>query len=175
MKTFRHDINERNKSNVIKLRMKYGAAGYGVYMMLLERLAMEPNLRSDLDYDMLAYDFQESAELIRHVVEDFDLFIIDNDTETFSHEGLTSQLTPKARRAHDERLLDDFIKRRASTPKWTNSVAVNHNVTPDQVRALVNRTFRDKVLSSYTHLPPSATLCGLLSNLIQDTFGPKDD
>ena len=50
MKAFRHNTNERTKSNVLKLRMKYGAAGYGVYMMLLERLAMEPKLCHDMDW-----------------------------------------------------------------------------------------------------------------------------
>ncbi|MBD5293831.1 MAG: DUF4373 domain-containing protein [Bacteroides sp.] len=44
MKTFKHDTNERTKSNVLKLRMKYGAAGYGVYMMLLVRPSNVPKI-----------------------------------------------------------------------------------------------------------------------------------
>ena len=32
---FSHDSNARNDEKVIRLRMKHGAAGYGVYFMLL--------------------------------------------------------------------------------------------------------------------------------------------
>lgn len=175
MKTFRHDINERNKSNVIKLRMKYGAAGYGIYMMLLERLAMEPTLRAELDYDILAYDFQESAELIQHVVEDFNLFTIDIETETFSNEELIAQLPPKTRAALQEKLLDEYIRRNASSLQWVNNVAGSYSIAPERVRALVNTVFREKVLSAYSVLPSSARLGVILNTLLRDAFGNESD
>ena len=175
MKAFRHDINERTKSNVLKLRMKYGAAGYGVYMMLLERLAMDPEVRHDLDYDALAYEFQESADMIRHIVEDFDLFVIDLDTETFSHEGLTSQLATKARRAREEKLLDEFIERRLESPRWAENMAYVHKTSPERIKALLQCTFRNKILTTYSFLPSSSALGHIFSDLIKATFKPKDD
>ena len=33
---FSHDSNARNDERILLLRMKHGAAGYGVYFMLLE-------------------------------------------------------------------------------------------------------------------------------------------
>ena len=175
MKAFRHETCERTKSNVLKLRMKYGAAGYGVYMMLLERLAMEPKLCHDMDYDALAYEFQESADMIRHIVEDFDLFIIDVETETFSHEQLTSQMATKARRPREEKLLDEFIERRMESPRWAENMAYVHKTSPERVKALLQCTFRDKILSTYTFLPSSSALGHILSDLIKSTFPPKGD
>ena len=175
MKAFRHDTSERTKSNVLKLRMKYGAAGYGVYMMLLERLAMEPKLCHDMDYDALAYEFQESADMIRHIVEDFDLFIIDLDTETFSHEELTAQFATKARRTREEKALDEFIERRLESPRWAENMAYVHKTSPERVKALLQCTFRDKILTSYTFLPSPSALGHILSELIKSTFPPMDD
>lgn len=168
MKTFRHNTNERNKSNVIKLRMKYGAAGYGIYMMLLERLDEEPKLRSDLDYDVLAYDFHESADMIRHIVEDFDLFIIDIESETFSHEEINKQLMTKAKRQQQEKLLDEYIGQRLANTKWINHIVDTHSTSPERIRAILQSHFRDRILSSYTFLPDSRVLRGILNNLLEN-------
>ena len=35
MNYFSHDSNARNDERIIRLRMKYGAAGYGVFFMVL--------------------------------------------------------------------------------------------------------------------------------------------
>ena len=170
MKTFRHDINERNKSNVIKLRMKYGAAGYGIYMMLLERLAMEPTLRSELDYDMLAYEFHESAELIRHVIEDFDLFIIDLDSETFSNEELDRQLFTKSKRAQQEKILDEYIEYIAANSIWLEQIAKKYETSPERIRALVRTGFRDKILAGYTFIPKTRVLSSIMDAMIDEAF-----
>ena len=76
---FPHDSNARNSKKLLRLRKKHGAAGYGVYFMLIERLTEEENFCSDLDYDMLAYDLHVKKETIRSVVENFELFEIKTD------------------------------------------------------------------------------------------------
>lgn len=102
MNYFRHSVNERTKANVMKLRRKHGAAGYGIYLMILERLAEDSSHVSELDYEVLAFDFHEDPALIRSVVEDFDLFEIDLEAETFAHEEITRQFTPKPKRQPKE-------------------------------------------------------------------------
>ncbi|MDE6033847.1 MAG: DUF4373 domain-containing protein [Muribaculaceae bacterium] len=169
MKSFRHNTNERNNTNALKIRMKYGAAGYGIYMMLLERLADEPLLRSKLDYDVLAYDFHESPELIRHVVEDFDLFIIDLDADTFAHEGLNAQIPPKKRRQHDEKILDDFIENLVTNPDWIDHHAEAYQTTPIRLQTTIRTTFRDKILADHPSLPPAARLRSLLASHLAKT------
>ncbi|MDK8252671.1 DUF4373 domain-containing protein, partial [Enterococcus faecalis] len=46
---FSHDSNARNSDELIPVRMKFGAEGYGVYFMLLERLREEGNYTSIKD------------------------------------------------------------------------------------------------------------------------------
>lgn len=78
---FSHDSNARNSVKIMKLRMALGAAGYGIYFMLLERLREEENYTCKLDYQALVFDLREEKEIIRRVIEDFDLFTITNVTE----------------------------------------------------------------------------------------------
>lgn len=113
--------------------------------------------------------------MIRHIVEDFDLFIIDVETETFSHEELTSQMATNARRAREEKLLDEFIERRLESPRWAENMARVHKTSPERVKALLQCSFRDKILATYTFLPSSSDLGHILSDLIKCTFPPKDD
>lgn len=168
MKTFRHCSNERNKANVIKLRMKYGAAGYGVYMMILERLAEEPQLRAELDYDVLAYDFHVETDMIRHIVEDFDLFIIDLDGENFHHEEIDRQLTPKTKREQQEKLLDEFINRKIANKRWIENTACANHSSPEQIRAILLTSFRAKILAEHLRIPDPDRLRGILSAHITD-------
>ena len=46
---FPHDSNARNSDKLIPVRMKYGAEGYGIYFMILERLREEKNYMSIRD------------------------------------------------------------------------------------------------------------------------------
>lgn len=89
---FSHDSNARNSKKLLRLRQAHGAAGYGVYFMLLERLREEGGYTSDRDYDMIAYDLREDKALIRSVVEDFGLFEISRDGKQFSSKGFTERM-----------------------------------------------------------------------------------
>ena len=62
---FSHDSNARNSKKLLRLRQAHGAAGYGVYFMLLERLREEGDYTSDRDYDIIAYDLREDKALIK--------------------------------------------------------------------------------------------------------------
>lgn len=99
---FSHDSNARNDEKVIRLRMKHGAAGYGVYFMLLERMREETNYMCATDYNMIAFDFRVDASLIQSVVEDFGLFAITDDgnffySESFMHRMKAKDTVSKAR------------------------------------------------------------------------------
>lgn len=168
MKSFRHSSDERNSTKVLKLRMNLGAAGYGIYMMLLERLAAEPDRCSELDYDVLAYDFHVEPELVRQVVEDFDLFDIDLDAETFSHPGISQQLSRKAKRARRESPLDEYIEQRLADDDWLDNMTMVYVKPRAQIREIMQNSFRTKILEKYTRIPPAITLETLLSKHLTD-------
>lgn len=118
---FSHDSNARNSKKLLRLRKKHGAAGYGVYFMLIERLTEEPNFTSDLDYDMLAFDLHVKRDLIRSVVENFDLFeIFEGQGSTVNKQkfrscGLMERMELRAIRS--------AAGRRGAANRWNNSTS----------------------------------------------------
>ncbi len=91
-RSFTHDSNARNSAGIIRLRLAHGAAGYGIFFMLLERLRDSPDYIADIDYEVLAYDLRESPELIRSVIEDFGLFELTDDSSRFFSPTLKRRL-----------------------------------------------------------------------------------
>ena len=108
---FSHDTNARNDEKVIKLRMRHGAAGYGIYFMILERLAESSDHTASRSYEALAFDLHEDIDLIKSVVEDFDLFFLEDDCfwSVSMHRRLNDldqaqkQRTERARKAAEAR------------------------------------------------------------------------
>lgn len=92
---FFHDSNARNDEKLVRLRMRHGAAGYGVYFMLLERLREEADYMSAKDYNMIAFDLRVDAAIVKSVVEDFGLFIFTDDGKCFYSESFTRRMDIK--------------------------------------------------------------------------------
>lgn len=77
---FSHDAGARNDSRILRLRMKLGAAGYGIYFMILERMREEDSYELSCDYSVIAYDLHEDEDTVRAVIEDFGLFEFSQDS-----------------------------------------------------------------------------------------------
>ena len=92
---FSHDSNARNDEKLVRLRMKQGAAGYGVYFMILERLREEADYMSSKDYNMIAFDLRVDAAIVKSVVEDFGLFTFTDDGKCFYSESFTRRMDIK--------------------------------------------------------------------------------
>ncbi|MCG0748024.1 hypothetical protein IMAU60057_01725 [Lactiplantibacillus plantarum] len=113
---FSHDSNARNSSKMLQVRMKYGAEGYGIYFMLLERLRDEDDYKSVKDYNAIAFDLRVDTSIIKAVVEDFGLFVFTDDGKYFYSEGFNKRMAFK----------DEKSKRRSEAGKkgaqkrWAN-------------------------------------------------------
>lgn len=130
---FSHDSNARNDEKMIRLRMKHGAAGYGVFFMIVERLRDESDYMSERDYDMIAFDLHEEAELVRSVIEDFGLFTFTDDGLYFYSESLMSRMQPleeemKRRSENGKRAVQ---KRWAAKKSENQKAEGNENVAPE--------------------------------------------
>ena len=128
---FSHDSNARNSDRLIPLRAELQTEGYAIYFMILERLREEPDYTSVRDYAMLAFDFRVSAESVRRVVEDFDLFAFTEDGERFYSVSFLERM--RAKDAKSEKL------RQAAQARWaknanadTEPCKCNANATPQQ-------------------------------------------
>jgi len=76
---FNHDSNARNDLKLIRLRKAGGFEYYGIYFAILELLFSEENKMCLDDYETLAFGLQCDTDKLRAVIEDFDLFIIENN------------------------------------------------------------------------------------------------
>lgn len=73
MKWFKHDSDAGNDAKLRKLRIKYGAQGYGIYWYCLELIARnveKHNLTFELEHDaeLIADDFKLSGELVQEMM-----------------------------------------------------------------------------------------------------------
>ena len=76
---FNHDSNARNDYRIIKLRAKLSYEGYGIFWSVLEMLFIEENKLCIDDYDALAFGLQCDPNILKQVIEDFDLFVIEDN------------------------------------------------------------------------------------------------
>lgn len=100
---FSHDCNARNDDKIIAVRMKHKAEGYGVYFMLLERLRESSDYTSVKDYNMLAFDFRVSADLVKSIVEGFGLFSFTDDGKRFYSESFSRRMKQKDNKSEKAR------------------------------------------------------------------------
>lgn len=75
---FSHDYNARQDSKIKKLLAKHGLLGYGIFWSLIEDLYNNANALPT-DYDSIAYDLRTDKNLIKDIVENYDLFVIDSN------------------------------------------------------------------------------------------------
>ena len=75
---FSHDYNARSDDKIKSLIRKHGMEGYGVWWSIIEDLYNNANaLRSDCDG--IAFDLRVHCDLVKSVLNDFDLFVFDGD------------------------------------------------------------------------------------------------
>lgn len=75
---FSHDYNTRSDEKIKRLIRKHGMLGYGIFWAIIEDLYNNANaLRTD--YDGIAYELRLDAEIVKSVINDFELFVFDGD------------------------------------------------------------------------------------------------
>lgn len=87
-----HDFDARYDIKILRLRMKLGPAGYGIFWMIVERLGNDPKHESPRDYDVLAMDMGTDVATVKSVVEDFDLFKMTEDGNSFYSDSVNRRM-----------------------------------------------------------------------------------
>ena len=75
---FLHESTSFQDYKIIKMRSKLGIESYGIFWALLELLFNEENKLCIDDYDALAYSLQCDSNILKQVIEDFDLFVLED-------------------------------------------------------------------------------------------------
>jgi hypothetical protein len=117
---FSHDYNTRSDEKIKNLFRKHGIAGYGIFWCIIEDLYNNANALQ-LDYDGIAFDLRADANVVKSIINDFDLFVIDGN-----YFGSTS-----VERRLDERN-EKSAKARASAFNRWNRTKTNANAMRTQ-------------------------------------------
>tara|TARA_R100000654_G_scaffold1062_3_gene4017 strand:+ start:230 stop:991 length:762 start_codon:yes stop_codon:yes gene_type:complete len=75
---FLHESTSFQDYKIIKMRSKLGIQSYGIFWALLELLFNEENKLCIDDYEPLAFSLQCDANILKQVIEDFDLFVLED-------------------------------------------------------------------------------------------------
>ena len=76
---FSHDYNASRDIKMRRLHMTMGYEGIGLYWTLVEYLYENDNYCALSDLDIIAYDMHTTEELLRQLIENFNLFEIEGD------------------------------------------------------------------------------------------------
>lgn len=138
---FSHDSNARNSEKLLKVRMKYGAEGYGVYFMLLERLRDEDDYKCLVDLDIFSFDFRVDVDVIKSIIYDFNLFSFSDDGKYFYSDSLMRRMEIKDKKKEE---LSE-IRRMAANKRWEKEKGIS---TPLDANALQNdaKKREDKII-----------------------------
>ena len=106
-----------------QLRRQMGTAGFGLYVMVLSHLRDCPDCTAELDYDALGYELHEDPALVRRVVEDFGLFLLDREHGTFTAEALREMAAVARPRARSKRNNAEQHRRERKSSRRTTDTA----------------------------------------------------
>jgi len=76
---FKHYLNARQDCKITRLLRKEGMEGIGIFWSLLELLGSAKDFRYQRDYEDLAFTFHVAEDKVKRVIENYDLFILDDD------------------------------------------------------------------------------------------------
>ena len=72
-------IRNSDSPEVMRARIKHGIAAYGIYVALMQLLEEDEDHKLSKDYSMIAYEMRVDVSVVQSVVEDFDLFEVEEE------------------------------------------------------------------------------------------------
>jgi hypothetical protein len=118
---FSHDYNARNDKKLIKLFMQHGLSGLGAYWCIIEMLYEESGYLPLSEYERITFELRTTNELIKSVLNDFDLF--QYDCEKFWSETAIERL--KKRSEKSDKARESISKRWEKYERITNEKQTN--------------------------------------------------
>ena len=135
---FNHDSTARNDYRIVKMRSKLGMEGYGIFWAILEMLFTEENKLCVDDYDSLAFGLQCDPKLLKQIIEDFDLFIIEDNC--FYSRRLNNQI---------EEINNKSNKAKENAKKrWNNASAIQSHSDSNASKVKYSKVDKSKVKKS---------------------------
>lgn len=112
---FSHDYHARTDKEIMRLRMKMGMCGVGLYWCIVEMLYEEDGYLPLSEYERISFELQSKYEDVKSVIEDFSLF--KKDEKKFWSDAVIKRLnkrkekSEKAKESISYRWNDTNVKR----------------------------------------------------------------
>ena len=135
---FTHQSNSFTDIKIIKMRSKLGIQSYGIFWALLELLFNEENKLCIDDYSVLAFTLQCDPDILKQVIEDFDLFVIEDNC-----------FYSKRLNIHIEEINNKSNKAKENANKrWSNANAMQSHSNSNASISISNSISKSKVKKS---------------------------
>jgi hypothetical protein len=155
MKWFKHDSDSSNDAKLKKLRLKYGAQGYGIYWYCLELIARnveKHNLTFELEHDaeLIADDFKLSSDLVQHIMT----YMVELGLFEESNGMITCLKMASRTDEYTQKLLQSIKKypdniTTLSAQSLTKSVLIEENRIEEIILDKKEKTIKTEVLEDY--------------------------
>ena len=143
---FSHDYNVRNDIKIKKLINKHGFLGYGLFWAIIEDLYNNTNVLP-MDYECIAFDLRTDPDIIKSIINDFDLFVIEDGT--FGSLSVERRLTERNEKSLKAR--ESVLKRWNKTKKDTNVLQTNYDSNTIK-ESKVKENKEKQIYKSFAHL-----------------------
>jgi hypothetical protein len=130
---FSHDYNSRNDEKIKFLLRKHGLIGYGLFWAIIEDLYNNANALQS-DYEGIAYDYRINADVVKSIINDFDLFVFDG--ETFGSLSVQKRI--------DERDSKSVKARESAHKRWTNANAMQTQCDSNAIKESKGKEIKEK-------------------------------
>lgn len=155
MKWFKHDSDASNDAKLKKLRIKYGAQGYGIYWYCLELISRnveKHNLTFELEHDaeLIADDFKLSSDLVQHIMT----FMVEIGLFENTNGIITCLKMATRTDEYTQKLINSISKKELNVPtlsgeSTTKSVLIEENIT-EQIIIDKKRTDKNTYTEDFT-------------------------
>lgn len=139
-------IRNSDSPEVMRARVKHGIAAYGIYVALMQLLEEDEDHKLSKDYSMIAYEMRVDVSVVQSVVEDFDLFEVEEEyfyskelSDTIEQARKVSEARARAGRAGGAAKARNFVANaRKNVANATNSLANATEILANASESLAN-------------------------------------
>ena len=116
-------IKNSDSPEVMRARVEHGIAAYGIYVALMQLLEEDDDHKLPKDYSIIAYEMRTDASVVQSVVENFNLFEVEEEffyskklSETIEQSRKVSEVRAKAGRAGGVAKAKNFVANAKQMP-----------------------------------------------------------
>jgi len=130
---FSHDYNSRNDKNMVRLSMKHGMAGIGVFWCIVEMLYENGGYLLLSEYERITFELRTKYDVIKDVIEGYNLF--KNDGEKFWSETALNRIQKRDSKSNKAR--QSVSKRWEKYERNTNVLQTNNEGNTNKSKSKV--------------------------------------